>query len=136
MSESCSRNARYLCFQSQGIYISKGRVGNDLRFDFIVCFRTLSAISDPAKLLTECAGLLESGGFFLLGSETSDGNEHRKSAARVQGERLAYNILAGDHLKNSFTEQELKELLTRAGFKVHAQIDAPDWATPALVCTI
>ncbi len=105
-------------------------------FDFIVCFRTLSAISDPAKLLAECAELLESGGFFLLGSETSDEDEHRKSLARVQGERLAYNILAGDHLKNSFTENELRDLLTQAGFKIQAEIDAPDWATPALVCTI
>ena len=93
-------------------------------------------LGDPKSPHAECAELLESGGFFLLGSETSDENERRKSLARVQGERLAYNILAGDHLKNSFTENELRDLLTQAGFKIQAEIDAPDWATPALVCTI
>ncbi|MCA9779797.1 MAG: methyltransferase domain-containing protein [Candidatus Eremiobacteraeota bacterium] len=104
-------------------------------FDLIICFRTLSAISDPAKLLADCAELLERDGFFILGSETSDDNDARKSGARVQGERLAYNILAGDHLKNSFTGDELKKILAQAGFEIQAEISAPDWATPALVCT-
>jgi 2-polyprenyl-3-methyl-5-hydroxy-6-metoxy-1,4-benzoquinol methylase len=103
-------------------------------FDLIVCFRTLSATSDPATLVSECAKLLKPEGFFILGSETTDENLVRKSQARIQGERLAYNILAGEHLKNSFTKAELRSFLTESGLKVRAEIEAPDWATPALVC--
>jgi SAM-dependent methyltransferase len=103
-------------------------------FDLIVCFRTLSAVSDPANLLAECAKLLKPDGFFLLGSETNDEMSGRKSRARIQGERLAYNILAGDHLKNTFTKDDLQSLLRDSGLKIRTEIEAPDWATPAMVC--
>lgn len=103
-------------------------------FDLIVCFRTLSAASDPQALLGECARLLNPDGYFVLGSETTDDKQSRKSQARIQGERLAYNILAGEHLKNSFTKEELRKLLLEAGLRVLTEIEAPDWATPAIVC--
>ncbi|MFA7480337.1 MAG: class I SAM-dependent methyltransferase [Vulcanimicrobiota bacterium] len=103
-------------------------------FDLIICFRNLSAVSEPARLLSECAQLLEPGGYFLLGSETREQDDGRKSEARVQGERLAYNILAGEHLKSTFSKSELKAYLKSAGFELVAEIDAPDWATPTFVC--
>ena len=103
-------------------------------FDLIVCFRSLSAVSEPARLISECARLLTPDGFFLIGTETEDEAAERKSQARIQGERLAYNILAGEHLKNTFTKDELESILGDSGLKIRAKIAAPDWATPAMVC--
>lgn len=105
-------------------------------FDLILCFRTLAASRDPRSLLLECAKLLNKDGFFLLGSETTDENRSRKSQARLQGERFAYNILAGESLVNAFTKVELHDLLADCGLEIKLEIDAPDWATPAFLCRL
>lgn len=103
-------------------------------FDLIICFRSLSAVSAPRQLLLECAELLKDDGFFLLGSETNDENPGRKCVARQRGERLAYNLLAGESLVNSFSRAELLALLSESGLRVENEIPAPDWATPILIC--
>lgn len=104
-------------------------------FDLIVCFRSLTASSDPKRLLTECVKLLDSDGLFILGSEFSDESDTRKGEARSKGERLAYNLLAGEFLVNSFTRESLKVLADEVGLQVEVELDAPDWATPLLVCS-
>lgn len=104
-------------------------------FDLVVCFRTLSAAKEPERLLKECAELLNPDGVFILGSELADKDENRKSTPRVQGEKLTYNILAGDRLINSYTQAELEQMLKKSGFADFSTIDAPDWATPVFVCS-
>lgn len=103
-------------------------------FNLIVCFRTLSASSKPAELLRECAGLLAPDGVFLLGSEVTDEDRRRKCKARLSGERLAYNILAGEALVNDYSRSELVKLLDSCGLQLVNEIAAPDWATPVFIC--
>lgn len=103
-------------------------------FDLIVCFRTLSAAKSPQDLVKECSALLKPGGLFLLGSEVTDDRVERKCEARLKGERLAYNVLAGESLINSFSTEELKQLLSDSGLSLVKELEAPDWATPAFLC--
>lgn len=105
-------------------------------FDLVVCFRTLTATTDPAALLAECSQLLKSDGLFLLGTEVTDDDRQRKSEARVQGERLAYNVLAGESLRHAFSTEQLRELLQNSGFTIDKELEAPDWATPAFLCSV
>lgn len=104
-------------------------------FDLIVCFRSLTASTDPKRLLSECAKLLHPSGFFILGSEFQDEQDRRKGQARSKGERLAYNVLAGEFLVNSFTREGLRALAGEVGLKVEREVEAPDWATPLLICS-
>jgi len=104
-------------------------------FDLVVNFRSVTASPDPKRLLSECASLLKKDGLLLLSSEMTDESERRKSQSRVLGERLAYNVLAGPSLVNSFTRNELAACLESGGFKVEAELSAPDWATPTFVCS-
>jgi len=104
-------------------------------FDLIVCFRTLSASVAPEELLSECVQMLNPGGLLLLGSEVDDKNSNRKSEARLKGERFAYNILAGESLVNSFSSKDIRDLVSRCGLTIRAEIKAPDWATPSFVCS-
>ncbi len=104
-------------------------------FDLIVCFRSLTASSDPKRLLQECAKLLHPSGFIVLGSEFQDEQDRRKGRARSKGERLAYNILAGEFLVNSYTRESLCALVNEVGLKVEREVEAPDWATPLLICS-
>lgn len=103
-------------------------------FELIVCFRTLTASSDPKRLLSECAKLLHPKGLLLLGSEFSDEQDKRKGEARSRGELLAYNVLAGEFLVNAFTRDALRKIVAEVGLSVMAEVDAPDWATPLFIC--
>jgi SAM-dependent methyltransferase len=104
-------------------------------FDLIVAFRTLTASKDPKQLVTECAHLLKPEGLLILGSELSDENSERKCGARLQGERLAYNVLAGESLIRSYSISDIRALLEDCGLRISHHIKAPDWATPAFICT-
>lgn len=104
-------------------------------FDLVVCFRALTASPDPQRLLKECSQLLNPRGLFLLGSELEEPCETRKDPARCRGERLAYNVLAGESLLNSFSHPELLDLLAGAELELQQEIAAPDWATPLFLCT-
>lgn len=103
-------------------------------FNLILCFRSLSAAAEPEKLLRDCAETLAEGGVFILGSEVTDIDNQRKSGPRLQGEKLAYNILAGEALVNEYSREELKTLLSNSGFELKKEVDAPDWATPLFIC--
>ena len=106
------------------------------KFELIVSFRSLSASQNPETLLRECAELLSDDGLFLLGSELTNEELHRKDEARMQGERLTYSILTRESLNHTFTQTQLASLLEKTGFRILQQLKAPDWATPAFLCAL
>lgn len=104
-------------------------------FDVIICFRSISASSNPLELLTQCSQLLEPSGWLILASETQDVETDRKNIARSESEYFAYQLLAGQPRLNLFTRSELKAMLEEAGLKLQQEVEAPDWGTPLFMCT-
>lgn len=103
-------------------------------FDIIVCFRALASSPQPQVLLAECARALSDGGWLVLGTELQDQGGERKSSARSLGELFAYQLLTGVDEVNVFTRDELVGLLDQLGFDVEAEVPAPDWGTPLILC--
>lgn len=103
-------------------------------FDIVICFRALAASAQPETLLGECAGVLDQGGWLVLGTEWQDQGGQRKSSARALGELFAYQVLAGVSEVSVFTREGLIGMLNRHGLDVEAEVPAPDWGTPLLLC--
>lgn len=103
-------------------------------FDIVICFRALAAAPQPEELLGQCAQAMAEGGWLVLGSELQDQADQRKSSARSLGELFAYQLLAGEGEVNFLTREQLLEMLDRQGLDVEAEVRAPDWGTPLLLC--
>lgn len=103
-------------------------------FDLIICFRTLSSSHHPQELLTECRHLLEPTGWLLLATEIQDPDQVRKHSARSLGEHFAYQLLTGHSNLRFFHRKALLAMLEKAELTLCHEIQAPDWATPLLLC--
>ncbi len=104
-------------------------------FDAVVCFRGLALSPDPEKLLQECSRILRPDGWFILGSETTNSGDSRKTEARSLGEHFTYQLLAGQSPINVFPREQLTEMLTKVGFRIENEVAAPDWGTPLYLCS-
>jgi 2-polyprenyl-3-methyl-5-hydroxy-6-metoxy-1,4-benzoquinol methylase len=81
-------------------------------FDQVVCFEVIEHILDDNKLLRDLAEVTAPGGRLLL---TTPNRYH----VPFFGERIS-EVEDGHHLREGYTHDEMKQLLSEAGFRVAA----------------